>query len=225
MIRHLIPRAGLRISFLAPLVCMLLLSIGTAPAAIAPQPGDVQGCPEPGQGGDPDLNRLKNRSAPVSTTEPMTVAQINALPLPLEALRGKRATWPASTRHEITSLEHTGVVVEAFLIGVKQEGPETTNCRRQDLHDYHLWMVDARDQTRAASVVVEITPRWLAANDGWRLQTFKRLAQQRANVRITGWLMFDPQHPDQIGKTRGGLWEVHPMTKIEVFSGGSWIEL
>jgi hypothetical protein len=74
-------------------------------------------------------------------------------------------------------------------------------------------------------VVVEITPRWLAANDGWRLQTFKRLAEQRAKVRITGWLMFDPQHPDQIGKTRGGLWEVHPITKIEVFSDGRWIEL
>jgi hypothetical protein len=212
-------------SRLTVLLLILLLHVGAAAAAVAPGDGDFQGCPEPGQGGDPDLNRLKNRSAQVSTPEPMTVAQINALPLPLEALRGKRATWPASTQQEITPLEHKGVAVEAFLIGVKQEGPETTNCRRQDLHDYHLWIVDARDQTRAESVVVEMTPRWLAANDGWRLQTFKRLAQQRANVRITGWLMFDPQHPDQIGKTRGGLWEVHPMTKIEVFSGGSWIEL
>src|SRR5882724_7957005 len=104
MIRHLISRAGLRISFLASLVCMLLISIRTAPTAVAPQPGDFQGCPEPGQGGDPDLNRLKNRSAPVATIEPMTVAQINALPLPLEALRGKRATWPASTRQEITRM-------------------------------------------------------------------------------------------------------------------------
>jgi hypothetical protein len=212
-------------SRLTVLLLILLLHVGAAAAAVAPGDGDFQGCPEPGQGGDPDLNRLKNRSAQVSTPEPMTVAQINALPLPLEALRGKRATWPASTQQEITPLEQKGVAVEAFLIGVKQEGPETTNCRRQDLHDYHLWIVDARDQTRAESVVVEMTPRWLAANDGWRLQTFKRLAQQRANVRITGWLMFDPQHPDQIGKTRGGLWEVHPITKIEVFSGGSWIEL
>jgi hypothetical protein len=52
--------------------------------------------------GDPELNRLKNRSAQVATTEPMTVAQINALPTPLEALHGKRGTWPASTRQEIT---------------------------------------------------------------------------------------------------------------------------
>lgn len=205
----------------------LLVHMGPATAAVTPQPGSFQGCPAEGrgQGGDPDLNRLKNRAEPVHTAQSMTVAQINALPLPLEALRGKRATWPASTRQEIFPLEQKGVVVEAFLIGVKQEGPETTNCRRQDLHDYHLWIVDGPDQTRAESIVVEMTPRWLAANPGWRLQTLKRLAQQRAKVRITGWLMFDPQHPDQIGQTRGGIWEMHPVTAIEVFSGGQWREL
>jgi hypothetical protein len=56
-------------------------------------------------------------------------------------------------------------------------------------------------------------------------KTSRRLAQQDAKVRITGCLMFDTDHPDQIGKTRGGLWEMHPITKIEVFSGGRWIEL
>jgi hypothetical protein len=178
-----------------------------------------------GQGGDPDLNRLKNRSAQVSTTEPMTVAQINALSQPLEALHGKRATWPAGTVAEVSALERTGVVVEGFLIGAKQSGTETTNCQRKNLRDYHLWIVDGRDQTRAQAVVAEVTPRWLASNRGWHLQTLGRLAKQRARVRLTGWLMLDPEHPDQIGKTRGGLWEVHPITKIEVFSGGSWIEL
>jgi len=74
-------------------------------------------------------------------------------------------------------------------------------------------------------VVAEVTPRWLAATHGWRLRFLKRLADQGARVRLTGWLMLDPDHPDQIGKTRGGLWELHPVTTIEVFSGGRWIEL
>jgi hypothetical protein len=74
MIRHLIHRAGLRIPFLSPLLVMLLIAIGWATATVAPQPGDFQGCPEPGQGGDPDLNRLKNRSAQVTTPEPMTAS-------------------------------------------------------------------------------------------------------------------------------------------------------
>ncbi len=165
---------------------LAILSIGIATAAVTPQPGDFQGCPEQGQGGDPDLNRLKNRAEQVSAPESMTVAQINALVMPLEALRGKRATWPASTRQEISALEQKGVVVEGFLIGAKQSSTETTNCKRQDLRDYHIWIVDAADQTRAESVVVETTPRWLVANPGWRLHTLKRLAQQRAKVRITG---------------------------------------
>ena len=58
-----------------------------------------------------------------------------------------------------------------------------------------------------------------------RLHTLKRLAQQRAKVRITGWLMLDPEYLDQIGHTGGGWWEIHPITKIEVFTGGRWVQL
>jgi hypothetical protein len=125
----------------------------------------------------------------------------------------------------VSALERKGITVESFLIAVKQQGPETTNCQRKELRDYHLWIVDAQGHTRAQAVVAEVTPRWLAANHGWRLRFLKHLADQQAKVRLTGWLMLDPEHPDQIGKTRGGLWEIHPITKIEVFSGGRWIEL
>ena len=218
-------RATLRMLFLSPLLGLLLIARGAATAAVAPPPGAFQGCPEPGQGGDPDLNRLKNRSAPVETPAPMTVAQINALPLPLETLRGKRATWPASTLSEVSALERKGVTVESFLIAAKPQGREATNCQRQELRDDHLWIVDTPDQTRAQAVVAEVTPRWLASNPGWRLRFLKRLADQRARVRLTGWLMLDPEHPEQLGQTRGGLWEIHPITKIEVFSGDRWVEL
>jgi hypothetical protein len=79
------------LSHLSPLLFILLIASGAAMAAVAPQSGDFQGCPEQGQGGNPALNRLKNR-----------------------------------------------------------------------------WMVDTQGQTKAQAVVVEITPRWRAANAGWR---------------------------------------------------------
>jgi len=53
-------------------------------------------------------------------------------------------------------------------------------------------------------------------------------------VRISGWLMFDPDHPSMIldptnpnisGKFRVTLWEVHPITKIEVWQNGAWVDL
>ena len=37
--------------------------------------------------------------------------------------------------------------------------------------------------------------------------------------------MMDPEHPDQIGKTRGTIWEIHPITKIEVEQNGGWVTL
>jgi hypothetical protein len=46
--------------------------------------------------------------------------------------------------------------------------------------------------------------------------------------------MFDPDHPSQLydpanpnkkNKHRQTLWEVHPVTKIEVFQGGAWVDL
>jgi hypothetical protein len=54
---------------------------------------------------------------------------------------------------------------------------------------------------------------------------------QHAKIRITGWMMFDQEHPDQLHVTqqhpiiRGSLWEIHPVTKIEVSSNGQSREL
>jgi hypothetical protein len=48
----------------------------------------------------------------VTTPQAMTVAEMNTLPMPLEALHGKRATWPAGTRSEVSALEQKGVVVD-----------------------------------------------------------------------------------------------------------------
>jgi hypothetical protein len=38
-----------------------------------------------------------------------------------------------------------------------------------------------------------------------------RLHLTTTEVRIRGWLMLDQEHPEQIGKTRGTLWEIHPI--------------
>jgi hypothetical protein len=58
------------------------------------------------------------------------------------------------------------------------------------------------------------------------------------SVRISGWLMYDPEHFAQTSnydpahpsggvKVRATLWEVHPVTRIEVFdpATGQWRSL
>jgi len=33
--------------------------------------------------------------------------------------------------------------------------------------------------------------------------------REQQHVRVSGWLMLDPEHPDQVSKTRGTIWEIH----------------
>jgi hypothetical protein len=51
-------------------------------------------------------------------------------------------------------------------------------------------------------------------------------AINQQKVRISGWLMLDPEHKDMIDEgLRSTLWEIHPITKIEVWSNGAWVDL
>jgi len=57
----------------------------------------------------------------------------------------------------------------------------------------------------------------------------KNLKEIRLNhhrVRVTGWLMLDTQHvKDHDGGPRATLWEVHPITAVDVKSHGHWVKL
>jgi len=126
----------------------------------------------------------------------------------------------------IAGHEESGVEFEGVLVAVKQQGPESCNCGRADLNDYHIWVAPPGEQPlKSKAMIVEATPRWKGANPAWALSTFQKLASQHARVRITGWLMFDQEHPDEVGKSRATLWEIHPITRVEVFTGGQYREL
>ena len=176
----------------------------------------VEGKPKPG--GRPltpdkiQLNKYKNRTGFPMFTQNKTVPDILALP-----------------DQDDPALDATGVVLEGYLLNLKQEGPESPNCYEPDLHDFHMWIgaktaktLQARNALRYSSVVVEPTPRTEAMNPSWTKRNLNTIRGQR--VRITGWLMFDFEHPPQVGKTRGTLWEVHPVMKIEVFQNSQWVQ-
>jgi hypothetical protein len=64
--------------------------------------------------------------------------------------------------------------------------------------------------------VVEVSPRLVPVHPLWRLEKLNELVQNQLPVRISGWRMWDQEHPEQIGQTRGTLWEIHPIHRIEV---------
>jgi len=197
-------------------MALTALSMVIAVPSFAQSPCPPNGSPKLGGAPLPitkqQLNGLKNRTEMPPSVEPMKVGDILHF----------------DDRHD-PELEKKGVVLEGFLLGFKREGPESPNCYSDTRRDFHMWVgprqppsPDMSLAMRAQSVVVEPTPAMQERHPTWDEENFNELVGRR--IRVTGWLMFDPEHPDQIAHTRGTLWEVHPVMKIEVFHAGEWLE-
>ena len=192
------------------------------------KPGEItfEGCPPEGDGGDPVLNQLKNR-VDAATYVPVTFDAVIKLKWPVDTERKRHASWSASDAAQIGRYEGIPIAVEGFLEGAKEEGPETPNCHGADLtqHDFHIWLTKTAGEDRVRSIVVEATPRVRAKHQGWHVDVLNRVSRALARVRVSGWLMLDPEHPDQLGKTRGTIWEIHPIMQVEVQQQGRWVTL
>ncbi|MEO8287841.1 MAG: lamin tail domain-containing protein [Chloroflexota bacterium] len=182
------------------------------------------GCPPSGDGGDPVLNTLKNR-LDEATWQPTTVADLLALSWPIGIEQQPRSKWSTPDRKVIAEHEGTPVQVEGYLVTVKKMSPETCNCHSVDYVDFHIWLVDDPNKDRTQSIVVETTPRIMSYHTGWTLSRIREIARTKEKIRISGWLLMDPEHPDQIGKTRGSIWEIHPIMQIETQKNGQWMPL
>lgn len=195
----------------------------------APAVGTFEGCPPRGIGGDPNLNYLKNRVDEPATAESWTIHRVLDLPHPPGVGRRHRARWPATSTDIIVKYEGAPVRVTGYLIRQKKQGPESTNCGSSTYVDWHWWITVRRGQIQAQSVVAEPTPRVMVNHPKWRsaiLRTNKRYDEgEEPRVRITGWLLFDQEHPEQLSEHRGTLWEIHPVTNIEIWTGSRWIDL
>src|SRR6266566_4716853 len=84
--------------------------------------------------------------------------------------------------------------------------------------------LQSRSYSSTASIV-DTTPR-VRPNHKWTTQMVAAYVNQMKQLRISGWLMYDFQHLDVVGRDRGTVWEVHPITKIEVQDqAGNWANL
>jgi hypothetical protein len=192
----------------------------------SPKEITFHGCPPDGDGGDRDLNLLKNR-IDEGDYVPVQLAAVLALPWPTSVERVPRRRWSSEDAQLVTRYEGIPLSLEGYLAAAREEGTESTNCRgiEPETRDFHLWLVASPDQDRNGSMVVEVSPRVRASHAGWTIEAIEGLVRSRERVRISGWLMLDPEHPDQVGKTRGTIWEIHPIMKIEVLRNDTWAAL
>jgi hypothetical protein len=204
------------------------------------QEGD---CAETGDGGDSDTNARKNRTDVPSTYHPVTWNAINSLQVP--RAKRSRMDWTQAQLDVIAPFEGAAVTVQGFLIKVKPEtssasshGGETTNCHAHlapDV-DWHMPLTANLREQQDVAIVVETTPRIRQQHSNWTVDRLKpwtfmigsseNTSYNEQPVRISGWLMVDPEHQDMINSgLRSTLWEIHPITKIEVLKDGQWVDL
>lgn len=197
-----------------------------------------------GPDGDPssdtETNHLKNRVDEPTSTHEVTWAAIKNLPVP--HVKTTRKAWKTADRTlaaaEITPFEGVALTVVGFIVNrVKVEnGGEGTNCgfTLDPEVDWHIPLVAHAHDPEKLSIVVETTPRVRKTHPKWTTTVLTPWVNSSDPVRISGWLMFDPDHPSMMydpanpnapKKYRITLWEIHPTTKIEVWKSGAWVDL
>ena len=184
------------------------------------------GCLPEGDGGDPDLNRLKNR---VDEGQYVAVPfdAVAQMEWPRTIERRRRADWSTADTTAVERYEGLPISVDGYVAGARLEGPESPNCHGADreFRDFHIWLTKTAGEDRTRSIVVEMTPALRAQHPNWTTEILGHCVRDQNRVRVSGWLMLDPEHPDQVGKTRGTIWEIHPIISFEVEQNGKWISL
>jgi hypothetical protein len=195
--------------------------------ATKPTPKEItfKGCPPGGDGGDTIQNSLKNR-VDEGNYVPVSFDALLSLAWPKTTERRDRVDWSAQDTAAIAKYEGIPVTVEGYLAAATESGPESTNCHgtSHDMSDWHVSLVKNAGEDRTKAIVTETTPR-VRPNHQWSLDLLKPIIANQEQVRISGWVFFDPEHPDHLGKYRATLWEIHPIMQIEVYRNGQWINL
>jgi hypothetical protein len=188
---------------------------------------------------DPETNSWKNRDDEPASYHDVAWDAIMALEVPRDSTK-YRANWSSTDKATLAKYEGIPVRVVAYLSGAKKESGESANCGDTAAGhvDWHLYMTKAPKRPKTDAIVIESTPRvrFNPKHASWTYSGFAALAKSTDSVRVSGWLMFDPAHWDQMyrydphnatktNKYRATLWEIHPITDLEVWRGGKWVSL
>jgi len=188
-----------------------------------------QTCGPSGDGGDAATNLLKNRTDVPSSYHTVVFDAVATLTYPNPA-PPHRQDWTAAQLAVIKPFEGAPITVEGYIVAIKPQtggSGESTNCHwtQPSQVDWHIALTKNPGEGEKDAVVVETTPRVRQSHPKWTTTALGPWKNTDAPVRISGWLMLDPEHRNHLGRYRSTLWEIHPITKIEVFENGQWVDL
>ncbi|MCL4528138.1 MAG: hypothetical protein M1282_01850 [Chloroflexi bacterium] len=212
---------------------------GIAPSAMAPaiddfpvvtnksQPNAVtfNGCPPEGQGGDAEFNALENRVDEGKYVD-ISFDTLLALRWPRNAERQVMSAWSPQSDAYIEQYQGMPIALTGYILLAKEAPPSPANCNRNNFEnsDWNLSIADNQGDSLSQAVIAAVTPR-VRSKHKWTIDAIRRASYQHLQVRISGWLLFNPTRPGDVGTSRATLWEIHPVMQIEVLQDGHWVAL
>ncbi len=193
-----------------------------------PQPKEItfDGCPPEGQGGDSQLNLLKNR-VDEGKYVPVSFDSLTMLTWPKNIEQAEMKDWLDSNRAFIDRYQGIPVMVEGYILSVREGLPDPANCNRTGTVnlDWHIYFTKNPRDDRSTAILMEVPPR-VRLDHRWTIDLIHSVIMgDHLPVRLSGWLYFDPAHPADVGQIRATLWEINPVMQIDVFVNGRWSPL
>lgn len=162
------------------------------------------------------LIRQKNRRQVPRQYQPISFAETLALP-----------TFPAEYSEadvlQVAAIEGRAMALEGYISEVIQARDGRTYGKPPEQGDLHVHLLPSpppvcfsgRDRDR--QIVTEVTPHFRPPRTGWSLDGLVALCQRGARVRVSGWLLYDYPGMRGVGDWRATAWEIHPITRLEVW--------
>jgi Bacterial SH3 domain len=193
---------------------------------------DDKTCGPTGSGANRDkgTNIRKNRTDIPDSYHLVTWKAIAEIPFPRPAPKNRDKFEPEMLE-PIAKVEGAAVQTVGYVVAIKPQrsSSEACNCgwKGEDATDWHIALVEHPGDGEASSIVVEPTPRLKIKHSKWTKKNLEPWLNSDMPVRISGWLLFDPSHANHLKKFRSTLWEIHPITKIEVWvvEDEQWVDL
>lgn len=190
---------------------------------------DGTDCGPAGTGTDIETNTRKNRNDQIVTSHDVSWSAVRALPDLINEHHRELKDFSPAGKALVKSYEGIPVRVIGYIKVIKPQtgNEETTNCASsaEPDTDWHIALVQNAHDAEKTSFVIETTPRIRASHPKWTPAALADWTDTDKQVRVTGYLLYDPEHRAHMGRYRASLWEVHPIVTFEVLKNGAWVSL
>lgn len=184
-----------------------------------------QSCPAEGQGGDPALNTLLNRTddSPPNGYRQTDIASVTTVPTTPQTEDKPRNAWTADEASRVALYEGAAVKTTGWVVASHELGPDPANCGSSTNRDWALWISSGAGDALSTALVALVTPRVRAERPGWTDYSMRRIVGQV--VRVSGYMVYYQEPSPLVGANRATTWAIGPATHLEVYYQGKWINL